>query len=1735
MQLRRCAFRRRCQVIALAIGSTPFLIDTSARADRYWINGNTTGAWTNSTYWSTYLPTGAGNNAPPGASDTAFLTNSTASLYSITLNESDTILGLNIGNTAGGSDVLSQTGSFNLSMGTEQIGYANSSIGGHNQSAGTNTYSSALILGSGTSSIGTYSLSGSGSIDITGLGSGSLLGLCVGNYGAGTFIQSAGAVTIGNFEDLILGNNSGGAGTYLLSGTGLLTTTGVEAVGLSSAGTFNQSGGDNVAEEGLNIAADGSPGTYLLSGGSLNVTFGEFVGYTGAATFNQSGGIANIAGGLIIGESTGTYFLSNGTLSITGNEEQVGIGGSGTFNQSGGVQTIGQTSSRQNLYIGYSGSASAGTFLLSGGSLTINGDVYVGAAGGTVAFGTLAISGGAMAVTAGTGSGTIFLSNGGTLSQTSTGTFTASNIDQSGGVVTLNSLDVDGVATNSVNNVGSYTLSGGTLTVNGSESVAGISTGTFNQTGGVHIVANAGNLAVGNSSSGGGTYLLSGTGSLTVTGTEYVGSIGAGTFNQSGGSNAAETGLAVGLGVSPNAGTYLLSGGTLSVTGGVEAIGEGIATSVGTFKQTGGIHTIGSNLTQEGLAIGQNAAGVGTYLLSAGTLDVYGTVNIGTLGGLGTLAISGGAMALAGTGAGTLYIDAGGTVNQTSTGTFTATSVNQSGGTGTLTGLDVDSVAATSGYVGSYILGGGTLTVTGNEIVGDSGVGTFDHNNGSHSVGGSLQIGVGTASVGTFFLAGGTLAIAGQEYVGYSGAGTFGQNGGSQSIGTTGSPQNLTLGVNSTGAGTCILSGGTLAIYGSETVGSSGAGSFNQNSGTQTIGTTATPQNLYVGYTTGGTGGYTLSSGTLSVTGTEYIGDSGTGTFIQSGGIQTIGTTTTPQALYIAYAAAVSASDSMTNIASLTINGYEVVGENGAGTFTQTNGRIAVGTTVLPQQLDLGYASTGAGTYLLSGTGSLTVNGGLYIGGSSAGAGGAGTFAISGGSVSVTGPVDIFAHATLNQSSGTFEFGSVNQSGGTASFADGVDALCIDNTPGPYTVGSYTLSNGALAVPAGELVGLTSGGTFSQSGGFNSTSLLYVGDSAAGTYNLSGTGSLSSTGTISGEIVGNHGAGTFNQTGGTNNSASGIVLGNSAPGTYLLSNGTLSSGGYLFIGTGAAGTFNQSGGASTIGTPASQQAIDLGYENLGACLLSSGSLTVNGSVYLGGNAAGPLTGTGNLEISGGAMTVTGTLQVYNIPSSVTLSGGQLSVGSLITGSNPAAFNWTGGTLSFLNGVTIGSSFFYGSTVNLAPGFTLGSGSSFTNNGSITLTGGGIAAAGALTNNSLISGTGTITVGSGSNQYQMTQSGGNLWIDSVNSPFTNYYTLNLANGYQLILSGVGLSNQGSMQLTSAVVTGSGTLANGAGGTIIGPGLVLAPFTNLGTVVVPSGQTNLPACTNNGNIQLDSTTANLGGGGTITNDNTIQNFGIVSDPITNNATIEALGGTLVLTGAVTNTATGLITAGPASKVLMQAGNFQSNAGEISLYGGVFDNGGGSLSNTGTISGYGTFRAGSWSNASAMSFTGGSAGIYGAVTNTGSINVTGNSTTTFYNNVNTSAGPVGSITVNSGSTVVFLGTVTGQSRITGSGTVDFESGSVGGALANPTGNLIVGSSAIVAASDVQEDNAQVSGSLTINSTAPSVSIFSALTIAGGTLDLKSNALIVNNPAQRSSIIAAVANAADFNPALA
>jgi len=194
--------------------------------------------------------------------------------------------------------------------------------------------------------------------------------------------------------------------------------------------------------------------------------------------------------------------------------------------------------------------------------------------------------------------------------------------------------------------------------------------------------------------------------------------------------------------------------------------------------------------------------------------------------------------------------------------------------------------------------------------------------------------------------------------------------------------------------------------------------------------------------------------------------------------------------------------------------------------------------------------------------------------------------------------------------------------------------------------GTITLSQGRDLLSSNyEYIGYNGTGTFTQSGGTNAVTSrfyalagwLYLGytSTGSGTYDLSGTGSLSA----STEYIGNFGTGTFTQSGSTYTVTHHLYLGYHSTGS---------------------GTYHQSGGMHTV-----TNELYLGYDSTasGAYDLSGGDLSA-ASETIGDS------GTGSVTQSGGTNRVTNYLVLgYHSTGNGTynLSGGSLSARSEIIG------------------------------------------------------------------------------------------------------------------------------------------------------------------------------------------------------------------------------------------------------------------------------------------------------------------------------------------------------------------------------------------------------------------------------------------------------------------------------------
>jgi len=523
------------------------------------------------------------------------------------------------------------------------------------------------------------------------------------------------------------------------------------------------------------------------------------------------------------------------------------------------------------------------------------------------------------------------------------------------------------------------------------------------------------------------------------------------------------------------------------------------------------------------------------------------------------------------------------------------------------------------------------------------------------------------------------------------------------------------------------------------------------------------------------------------------------------------------------------------------------------------------------------------------------------------------------------------------------------------------------------------LNGGSLVVSGGETIGQSVPAALNQTGGASNTPALWVYQSGAYILNNASEGatpSLAVSGTEN--IIG----GQFTHLAGTNQTG-GLAISNN--GFYQLYGGNLQAQQITI----SAGEISQSGGVLNVGnTPGS-----FVLETTGATYLMDGG-----------------TENGFFQNSGMFVFYTGTFNgaIENEPSNAVTSiyvNGNLIVGGGIT-------NYASISLGPLG------SWGYGI-------LGAGSGTVLDNENLITMNGGGLNGPGAILNNGLISGYGTIGGSGGfTNNGVLTQVTSQLTLTNTGSN-TNNGVINVAANQQFRITTsttpVSLVNEGEIDLNSGSIAGSGSLTNDYGGNINGPGTISTAFTNNGTIVPGSAQiTVIDAWTNYGQVELTGVTSSIKGGA-ITNPGTIQGFGTVGSAVTNHGIVEAIGGTLNMSGPMANESDGSIYAGAGDKFLVTQG-LAINAGLINLTAGTFDNNNHTLTNTGEISGYGAFRTGGLTNNGSITFTGGQTTVNGNVTNYGNITVAQNAAT-FTGNVTNESGVFK--TVNT--TVTFAGTFT------------------------------------------------------------------------------------------------------------
>jgi autotransporter-associated beta strand protein len=1119
---------------------TPSLV---LAANRYW-SVTSPGDWSDGTNWG---------GTEPGSGDYAYIINGgTATIGS--LGESCTYLRL--GGTGSGT-VQMVDGS--LSASYQSVGQTG--VGTFIQSGGTNTTSSSLYLG--------YSSSGSGFYELTGATSRMNMSReYIGFYGSGTLTQSGGMNWVNDF--FYVGGMPGANGTYELSGSGYLKASSYEYIGDYGTGTFAQSGGTNTTSRTLYLGHDREgKGSYSLDGLGLLSAAGECVGYSGEGTFTHSGGTNSVSSSLYLGYNVtgaGDYCLT-GTGYLQAANEYVGYAGSGTLTQSGGTNTV------SYLAIGANGVCT-----LSGGVLNVS--------GGLSNEGVLDLSNGSVSISA--SSSIVDLST----ALTPLGPPSASlTLDAHSLLIVPNGFDPH-TRFSSFRNDGLTHQLGSSLTIPSTYSIKGIGTitdfvhceGTISATWpGVNLTGGLDVPPTGKVDLRAGSFHTNGTVSQITGGSlysynQYIGTTAAGTLTQSGGNNSA-----IRLEVGPS-GVYALSAGTLSISSGL--VNKGVwdlSNSSASIKASSAIVDL-SNATLS------NSAGVSLTLDARSLLIVApgfdpqayfpSYSNAGLVHESGsTLTIPSGRSIL-GSGEIVGYITCQGTLSASRTLGSSTTSdwrIHVYGGLNVTSYSGRVDLKGGSLYINDAISGlsAGEL-IAGNQYVGATGTATFTQPSGINvltvqdtelgTVDGILYLGYSSTGNGTYRLSGTGELHTGYQHVGYSGTGTFTQSGGNNGI-----SDSLNVGYCDSGRGTYQLSAGQLSSVWGEFIGYSGTGTLTQSGGTNSM--LSYGSYLYLGYKTTGNGTYTLSGTALLIADSEYIGYSGTGTFLQSGGTNSLNDF---RDLYLGYDPTGNGSYDLSS-GSLSTH-YEYVGESGTGKLTQSGG------TNSANVLYLGDASGGSGVYELSAAGRLlcTIQ---YVGGLGSG--------------------------TITQSGGTNSAGSLCLGEGTASGTAAGD-------------GTYQLSNGCVTANE-EWIGHRGSGTFTQSGGTNSVSnqLVLANESTSdGTYNLAG-GVLALK-----SLRANLGAATFNFGGGTLRANGTMTCSLPMVLTGINGNANIDTAGYA--GT-ISGSLSGGGGLNKLGSGRLTLTSDNSYS--GDTSIRAGTLALAESASIGSSPVIDVYGGASFDVS----------------------------------------------------------------------------------------------------------------------------------------------------------------------------------------------------------------------------------------------------------------------------------------------------------------------------------------------------------------------------------------------------------------------------------------------------------------------------------------------------------------------
>jgi autotransporter-associated beta strand protein len=1319
----------------------------------------------------------------------------------------------------------------------------------------TQSYTGETQLNAGTLRLGASNrISNSSALSIA---SGATFDLAGYAEEVGTFISSAGGITLGSGHLIV---NQSNAGTYsgIMSGTGSFAKKGASMLVFTGANSYSgqtyidsgelrYNASQNAGNTGtINVGATSGNDNSAVSIGAVNVTLSNPInirsGSSGAKSIvgQYTSGTGTLSGSITLNaDVTLSVVNPSGNLALTGV-----ISGTGTVTKNDPGNLI---LSGNNAYNGIT-RINAGLLSIQhnnalGASVITNSAVLRYTANNLTVTNKLVLNTGTLAVLSGTGTGSkwdgeinLVDATANTISAPSTGRLAINGLISGAG--SLTKIGADWLILTNAN-----TYSGGTVVSEGElrlQNNRAAGTGTITVAGGA-LVLNASNLSITN------TIRIN---NGTVTGISGGGTLGGSLTLQN---NAYFTG----------ANTITLTGSVHGANGSLTKSGTAMLTLAGATENVSATATV----TDGTLVLAKTSS---STVRAIGATDAVG------------LTINGGTVQLAGTGGDQIYDT---TIVNLTGGTF-----NLNGNSETISGLIGASGAITSASAATLSLANAAA-----------------NNSYSGIIGGSVSL----AKTGT-----GTQVLLGANT--YTGITTI--NAGTLSVSTLADGgANSGIGASSSSSGNLILGGGVLRYTGSDTTINRGA-TVTANSGVDvsnslTLTGAVLGNNSYT-LTKLGVGTLTLAGGSDnlnlwvgSAAGTLVLGKTSAGARVA--GVRDI---TTGATVLLSGTTSDQISDSAGFGVSMSGGTFDLNGKTEdidvlTGTGTVTSGsaaelRVGVGNTSANFAGNISGSVTltkaGNGTFTLAGAnthvGNTTVsNGILAVSGN-----------LSASSIFVT------SAGTLLMQAGSISGGAVvnnNTLIGVGTISPTVSnngAIIAAHTFGGLSVLSVSLpdlSSGNLSASNNVVLNavISSGNSFGNNG-----HIAMIG----GSFTINGTGSgiitnsarVSGVGTVvpsfinDGTIAATGAAGTLDVRllGGTNGAAGRLLAGVNS--TLNIGNATVVNQGTIAASNGSGGIVRTSGSIVNEGliTGAGNLTIASATHNLGFITATGGDLTFNAALTNAGTVNIENTGrlqlndngvnSGSITLAGGnfssSTSFTNTTGRIGGHGTITTATGLINLGTLAVSSIPQTlYIGTGNGLAILNSGTIAMF-----------------GGILTGSGIITNSVGTVQGYGTLTHSIINGPGGTIRAQDGALRVQSPTGDGTI-------PFTQTGTLVVENASRMIFGATTnalLANNGTILLRGGAFL-SATLTNLAETT--GYGTIAANVINSGTLLASSTISDLHLTggtvvnqvggvmgASNGRLIVDNVFTNSGtmtflhSRGTF-NDDVVNNGAWIMDPSTN----------------------------------------------------------------------------------------------------------------------------------------------------------------------------------------------------------------------------------------------------------